>query len=322
MGIPTPKAGMEGIGYKPAGSAAANNGIGALPTSNVGGSGGSMSNAASSVFSRLGSKAALQFVSAGASKEVINKAKTEGGEFAGLLSRLNAAATASQTPSEDEKDEAEDIENTRPSDNDAEEEGKGETKEERRARKKQRKLEKEAAKELKKAAKKEKAAAASGSTSASASDSREPTPLTIADATTVVSTQSVRFNPRMAARARHIASKRMLHSSADALAEILGIAPTPSPGPSSGTATPTGFITSTSLPSTREVSAAPAVAVIEQVGTLDGSEEDKARRKAEKKAAKKAAKAARTDGDNGMESSKSKSKSKKRKHADVDEDDE
>lgn len=57
-----------------------------------------MASAASNIFSKLGSRAALQFVTAGSSKEVINKAKTEGGEFGGLLARLNAASSASATP--------------------------------------------------------------------------------------------------------------------------------------------------------------------------------------------------------------------------------
>lgn len=223
--IPIPKAGMEGIGYKPAGSVAANTGIGALPTS-IGGT-SSMSSAASSVFSRLGSKAALQFVSAGASKEVINKAKTEGGEFAGLLQRLNAAA-ASSSPSpamsdaEDGGDEGkdhdkEDEENTKPSSVEGDEDEQPEelSKEERRARKKQRKMEKEAKKELKRQAKMDKKhkqslllplATSGTSTPASTAASASPEPSTIVVTSTTVTSQSAspappvaaRFNPRMA----------------------------------------------------------------------------------------------------------------------------
>lgn len=94
--IPIAKSGMEGIGFKPTGPGA-NVALGALPTRMTAGP-GSLASAASSIFSKLGSRAALQFVTAGASKEVINKSKTEGGEFGGLLARLNAAASASATP--------------------------------------------------------------------------------------------------------------------------------------------------------------------------------------------------------------------------------
>lgn len=94
--IPIAKSGMEGIGFKVSGPGA-NVALGALPTRMTSGP-GSMASAASSIFSKLGSRAALQFVTAGASKEVINRSKTEGGEFGGLLARLNAANSASATP--------------------------------------------------------------------------------------------------------------------------------------------------------------------------------------------------------------------------------
>lgn len=145
--IPMAKAGMEGIGFKPNGPGA-NVALGALPTRMTGGP-GSLASAASSIFSKLGSRAALQFVTAGASKEVINKSKTEGGEFGGLLARLNAAASASATPEPVEPDVVEvvvqetiEVANPVEEDEDAEHQ-----------RKKQRKLDKAAEKAQKKEAK-------------------------------------------------------------------------------------------------------------------------------------------------------------------------
>ena len=72
--IPIAKAGMEGIGFKPNGPGA-NVALGALP-SRMGGP-ATMASAASNIFSKLGSRAALQFVTAGSSKEVINRAKID-----------------------------------------------------------------------------------------------------------------------------------------------------------------------------------------------------------------------------------------------------
>jgi hypothetical protein len=62
-------------------------GIGATPTTS-----------ASSVFAAFGSRAGLRFVTAGASDEVRRHRKTEGGEFASLLDRLNTSASASPAP--------------------------------------------------------------------------------------------------------------------------------------------------------------------------------------------------------------------------------
>lgn len=136
--IPLPKTGMEGIGFRQNGPGAAS-ATGALPSSTS----GSMASAASNMFSKLGSKAALQFVSAGASNEVINRAKTEGGEFASLLSRLNASASATSAATDTEQDE-EDREN---------QPVQACEKAERKEQKKKRKLEKEAKREAKRARK-------------------------------------------------------------------------------------------------------------------------------------------------------------------------
>lgn len=145
--IPIAKAGMEGIGFKPNGPGA-NVALGALP-SRMGGP-ATMASAASNIFSKLGSRAALQFVTAGSSKEVINRAKTEGGEFGGLLARLNAAASsASATPEPIEVEVTEIVtEGTEVVESETEDEG-DEEEDDRRKRKKQRKLEKAAKKERK-----------------------------------------------------------------------------------------------------------------------------------------------------------------------------
>lgn len=191
--IPIPKSGNEGIGYRPNAGAAANIASGALPGSGAGG----MASAASSVFSRLGSKAALQFVSAGASKEVINKAKTEGGEFAGLLQRLNAAAaaSASASPSPAPEVAADGGEN--------EEQHAGETKEERRERRRKRKAEKEEQRAAKKARKLAKSAGTPLAIVATSEQSEEETPavaMAIVQSASAVNTAAkpVLLNPRMA----------------------------------------------------------------------------------------------------------------------------
>lgn len=137
--IPIPKTGMEGIGFRQNGPGAAS-ATGALPSSTS----GSMASAASNMFSKLGSKAALQFVSAGASNEVINRAKTEGGEFASLLSRLNASASATPAATDTEQDDEEDREN---------QPVQASEKAERKEQKRKRKLEKEAKREAKRARK-------------------------------------------------------------------------------------------------------------------------------------------------------------------------
>lgn len=195
--IPIPKSGMEGIGYRPNTGAAANVASGALPGSSAG---GSMSSAASSVFSRLGSKAALQFVSAGASKEVINKAKTEGGEFAGLLQRLNAAAAASAASSASASPAPEPIAE---SGQNEDEEVAGETKEQRRESRRKRKAEKEEQRAAKKARKLARNAEASLPAPV-ASDQSEEEVSTVAmaivqkAATADPAARPVLLNPRMA----------------------------------------------------------------------------------------------------------------------------
>lgn len=193
--IPIAKAGMEGIGFKPN---AANNSAGP----GLGGAapgGGSMASAASSMFSRMGSKAALQFVTAGASKEVINRAKTEGGEFAGLLSRLNAAATSTDaSPAESDAEAEEDAEAAGETSIAKE----GETKAERRERRRKRKAEKEAKREAKRAKKAAKKAAASLPTPEASSDeaaaSSATTPAIAPEAAPILAVHPALFNPRMA----------------------------------------------------------------------------------------------------------------------------
>lgn len=103
--IPVAKAGMEGIGFKPNGPGA-NVALGALPSRGGTTGPGSVASAASNIFAKLGSRAALQFVTAGASKEVINRSRTEGGEFGGLLARLNAASATPEATEDDEADSA------------------------------------------------------------------------------------------------------------------------------------------------------------------------------------------------------------------------
>lgn len=164
--IPIAKGGMEGIGFKPSGPGA-NVALGALPSKMAGAP--SMASAASSIFSKLGSRAALQFVTAGSSKEVINKAKTEGGEFGGLLARLNAAS-ASATP------EPMDVEVTelvvvQTSAVESEDENDEDT--DKRQRKKQRKLEKAAKKEAKLAKKLAKSSSKKQSSESSTDSSAE-----------------------------------------------------------------------------------------------------------------------------------------------------
>lgn len=310
--IPIPKSGNEGIGYRPNTGAAANVASGALPGS---GAGGSMSSAASSVFSRLGSKAALQFVSAGASKEVINKAKTEGGEFAGLLQRLNAAAAAATASTSASPSPASEIAEG----GENEEDQQAETKEQRRERRRKRKAEREEQRAAKKARKLAKGAAPTISDQSEAEEAAKVDRAIVQSATASdTAARPMLLNPRMAyvlaryefrmlntdkrrvcynrSRARHLASKRMLHASADALAEILGISPSPS-----STAAGTPYAAS-SLPSTMPPSkaASPAPVTAPQVTeTLivtdlqgDDASDTKARRKAERKAAKAAKRAA------------------------------
>lgn len=105
----------------------------------------------------------------------------------------------------------------------------------------------------------------------------------------------------------------MLHASADAMAEILGIAPTPSPSVS-------GYSTPTSLPATTATPALPIASAslrnTTQDKPIEKSEEDaeKLRRKAEKKATKalkasgSAAEASASDIDAGKELQKKKRK--------------
>lgn len=186
--IPAAKSGMEGIGYRAAGPNAASD-VGALPMSL-----GGLASASSTVFSRLGSKAALRFVSAGASNEVISRAKTEGGEFSGLLQRLNAASAAASeapTPRETTPDAG-----TLPSNQGSTHASTSaleaiETKEQRRERKRLRKLEKEtrrAAKEAKRAGKAAEVIKAQAPITSGDESSEEAKPV-----------QSVTpFNPRMA----------------------------------------------------------------------------------------------------------------------------
>jgi hypothetical protein len=202
--IPIPKSGMEGIGYRPNTGAAANVASGALPGS---GAGGSMSNAASSVFSRLGSKAALQFVSAGASKEVINKAKTEGGEFAGLLQRLNAAAASASASASTSASASPAPEVTEGGENEDEDvsadAGAGEeTKQQRRERRRKRKAEKEEARAAKKARKHAKLVERSLPTPASEQSEEEAPHVAMAivqsASASAPTARPILLNPRMA----------------------------------------------------------------------------------------------------------------------------
>lgn len=97
----------------------------------------------------------------------------------------------------------------------------------------------------------------------------------------------------------------MLHASAEAMAEILGIAPTPSPSVS-------GYSTPTSLPAT--ISSQPALAsqpVIAEAAVSD-KDTDKLKRKAEKKAAK-AIEASRSDTQSDTTGAEGKERKKKRK---------
>jgi hypothetical protein len=208
--IPVPKAGMEGIGYRPNAAAAASVSL-ALPGSGGGGT-GSRASTASSIFARMGSKAALQFVSAGATKEVINKAKTEGGEFQGLLARLNAAsASASPAPSSADEDAtpvkgeaAPAVEEGSAGDDDEEEAAPaGETKAERKERRRRKKL----GKEEKRAAKRARKAAKNGApvevvllpTPAPSDDGQQAVAVVPAVAESpIVPLQPMAFNPRMA----------------------------------------------------------------------------------------------------------------------------
>lgn len=185
--IPIAKSGMEGIGYRPSGGPAVSS-VGALPTS-IGSSSSGLASASSSVFSRLGSRAALQFVSAGASKEVINRAKTEGGEFAGLLQRLNAAAAEAALLDTNQADTTVDGETNSM---------QGETKEERRERKRLRKLDKEEYKAAKKARKMSGNRQSSLPPSTSQPDNHSISEIIQAVATAPASPATMPLNPRMA----------------------------------------------------------------------------------------------------------------------------
>ena len=178
--IPIAKSGAEGIGYKPDGAIASAS-LEQLPsrpsTAQIG-----IASAASSVFTRLGSKAALKFVSAGANAEVVSRAKTDGGEFQGLLQRLNAATARVEAPTEsnDGKPENDPIE---------------ETKEEQRERRGKRKLEKDQKRQAKRARIAQQVPSATPLTTAACSD-KEPIPVTTISNSEV--RQSVNLNPRMA----------------------------------------------------------------------------------------------------------------------------
>jgi hypothetical protein len=174
--IPIAKGGMEGIGFKPSGPGA-NVALGALPSKMAGAP--TMASAASSIFSKLGSRAALQFVTAGSSKEVINKAKTEGGEFGGLLARLNAASSASATPEPMDLKVTE-LAVVQMGAVESEDEGDEDT--DKRQRKKQRKLEKAAKKEAKLAKKLAKRSSKKQSSeSGTDSSAAIPTPVILAE---------------------------------------------------------------------------------------------------------------------------------------------
>jgi Pin2-interacting protein X1 len=292
--IPLPKTGMEGIGFRQNGPGAAS-ATGALPSSTS----GSMASAASNMFSKLGSKAALQFVSAGASNEVINRAKTEGGEFASLLSRLNASASATPAATDTEQDE-EDREN---------QPVQASEKAERKEQKKKRKLEKEAKREAKRARRE------AGITAVKTEDA-QPVVLeqeqieVIQAALTEVAARPAIHNPRNAyvrlsivyghitkltdsrrSRARNLASKRMLHANANALAEILGIAPTPPSGASTPVlASPytAPLSLSSSVAPSKEASPLPSTIISVASSTLTADNVgEKKRSNAEKKATRK-----------------------------------
>ncbi|KAK9899332.1 hypothetical protein P389DRAFT_168293 [Cystobasidium minutum MCA 4210] len=286
--IPIAKGGMEGIGFKPAGSGA-NVALGALPTRMA--APGSLASAASSIFSKLGSRAALQFVTAGASKEVINRSKTEGGEFGGLLARLNAAAASASATPEPEATEVVEVVVQETSEGDTPVNEEDEDEDERRRRKKQRKLEKAAEKAEKKERKlaKKLAKASKEQSNDSATDSAASPSVTTPSELPVdaPSANALRMQHWNASRSRNLRAKRMLHASADAMAEILGIAPTPSPSAS-------GYSTPASLPATIAPPTLPSTSVTVEAATRVSQEPTgtatddaaKLKRKAEKKAAK------------------------------------
>ncbi|SGY30608.1 BQ5605_C002g01169 [Microbotryum silenes-dioicae] len=204
---------------------------------------GAQRGAATVVRSLGGGLGSMGFVTASTSTE--NEGETSnatapktGGEFGRLLERLNkakaeaAAASASTSASEEEPARDEDEDDT--------------TK--RKREKRERKEKKKLLKERKKLAKKDKKRQAAGE-----APSEEPTSVQVESSVTVVDSSSgaatttmtttttsttILNNPRMAARSKHLRAKRMASASnAAAMAEILGIAPTPSPS-ASGTSTP------------------------------------------------------------------------------------
>ncbi|SCV68786.1 BQ2448_907 [Microbotryum intermedium] len=202
---------------------------------------GARRGAAMVVRSMGGGLGSMGFVTASTSTENNGETSTAavpktGGEFGWLLERLNKAkaeaAAASASASEEEQ--------ARVQDEDEDDNAK------RKREKRERKEEKQWKKEEKKLAKKQKKRLAAGETS-----SEEPTSVQVessvvvvdsssgaATSTTTTTTATILNNPRMAARSKHLRAKRMASASnAAAMAEILGIAPTPSPS-TSGTSTP------------------------------------------------------------------------------------
>ncbi|GAA5908345.1 uncharacterized protein JCM6883_004357 [Sporobolomyces salmoneus] len=105
-------------------------------------------------------------------------------------------------------------------------------------------------------------------------------------------------NPRMAARSKHLRAKRMAAGNASAMAEILGLAPTPSPS-SSGASTPALAIAPPSSNGWPVAPPAGSSAIVKTttvtINTTEGEESEKEKRKREKaeKKLRKAEKAAR-----------------------------
>jgi hypothetical protein len=109
-------------------------------------------------------------------------------------------------------------------------------------------------------------------------------------------------------RSRNLAAKRMLHASAEAMAEILGIAVTPSPS-ASGYSTP--ILTATS--SSSQIAPTFVASATQLPPTTATDSTDKEAEKLAKKTEKKAAKALKTQVQSQTESSETTGKELKKK---------